>query len=88
MELFTLQGQLIARIPYNHNQLVQGDGITIDGNDNTIIADQGARVIVIFNRFNMLVRTIPRLSLPVDVALCFHCKCLIVADFDSGLILM
>lgn len=70
-------------------EVVQGDGIAMDRNGNTIIADRGSRQVFIYDQQKLFVRPpITGFQLPVDVTFNSGCSLLMVADMGRGIYML
>ena len=86
VEVFKADGTKVNEISFTG--LTNGDGLAIDSDFNTIIADRLSSQVLIYNRFNVLIKQITGLGDPADVALGYRCRYLIVADYNTGVYLL
>ena len=84
VEFFTYNGVKVGQVTYSEVSLA--DGILVDGDYNVIIADRGNKHVLVFSHFGVLTKRITGFDLPVDVAMGYQYKSLIVADFDRSYI--
>ena len=78
VEIFSPQGRLLNA--HQVQEVVTADGIAMDSNFNTIIADRGNHQVLVYNKFYTLIKRIAGFNMPVDVAQGNNCIYLIVAD--------
>ena len=89
--MFTSTGHKISQRTYS--QLELGDGLVIDSDYNTIIADRSTVTpqspkVLIYNNAGTLIKKIAPFLFSVDVALGYQCNYLIVADWRQGIFLL
>ena len=87
VEFFTYQGHKVGQ--HRYPQLARADGILIDSNYYTIIADRGRRQVFVFTHTGVLTKRITGFGDPLDVAMGYRCGYLLVADIRrSGVYLL
>ena len=86
VDIVTSEGDPVKTITYPG---VSGlDGIVIDNSTNSILVDRVGRKVVIFDKNDKLVKTIPEFHYPIDVAMGYKCKYIIVTDMNHGTFLL
>ena len=85
VEKYEHNGHKIGEMRYK--DLIFGDGITIDGSNNAIIADHADRV-VIYDQSNLLIKKLWPVPLPNDVAVSAFCRHLYVSSWGSAKVLI
>ena len=78
VEVFTPNGRKLKQVTYTDVSVA--DGLVIDKDLNTVIADRGRRQVLVYNFKNMLIKRITGFSSPVDVDLGYKCMYMLVAD--------
>ena len=73
----------------SYGQLTNGGSITVDSQYNLVVVERVQHKVFVFDRTGALIKTISGFGDPIDVALGYQCKSLIVVDFShNGFYLM
>ena len=82
VEFFTYQGHEVGQ--HRDPQLDRADGILIDSNYYTIIADRGRRQVFVFTHTGVLTKRITGFGDPLDVAMGYRCGYLLFNKLQTS----
>ena len=86
VEVFTNQGHKLNQVSYPE---VSGiDGLTIDNETYTILADRNGDRIMIYNWNDLLTKRITGFGNPTDVAMGYNCGYLLATDYGRGIYML
>lgn len=87
VEIYNRDGQKIGK-PITFPEVKIADGLTVDKNYNTVIADRSGRQVLVYDSRNKLKKRMVGFRAPFDVALGYDCAYLLVADYTLRRIVM